>query len=235
MLLKVENLRVHYGSLEAIKGISLELEEGSLVALLGANGAGKSTVLRTISGLIKPTSGQILLQEKRIDGVSPHVIVAYGVTHVPEGRKVFPDMTVYENLKMGGYVQKDKAQFEESLNGVYELFPILKERTKQLAGTLSGGEQQMLAIGRSLMSNPKVILMDEPSIGLSPIMIEALIEAIAELHRIGRSIILVEQNAKIALGLATWSYVIELGKIVLEGSPKDISADKHIEEAYLGG
>ncbi len=235
MLLKVENLRVHYGSLEAIKGISLELEEGSLVALLGANGAGKSTVLRTISGLIKPTSGQILLQEKRIDGVSPHVIVAYGVTHVPEGRKVFPDMTVYENLKMGGYVQKDKAQFEESLNGVYELFPILKERTKQLAGTLSGGEQQMLAIGRSLMSNPKVILMDEPSVGLSPIMIAALIEAIAELHRIGRSIILVEQNAKIALGLATWGYVIELGKIVLEGSPKDISADKHIEEAYLGG
>lgn len=235
MLLKLDNVRVFYDSFEAVKGVSLELEEGSLISVLGANGAGKSTVLRTISGLTKPASGEILLQGKRIDGVPPHIIVAQGIAHVPESRRVFPDMTVYENLRMGGYVQKDKAQFEKDLNGVYELFPPLKERTKQAAGTLSGGEQQMLAIGRSLMSNPKVILMDEPSIGLSPIMVAALTEAIAELHRRGRSIILVEQNVKIALGLAEWGYVMELGRIVLEGSAKDIAGDKRIKESYLGG
>jgi branched-chain amino acid transport system ATP-binding protein len=234
MLLKVEDLVVRYGDVEAIKGISLELDEGGLVAVLGANGAGKSTLLRTISGLTKPTAGQILFQGNRIDGVLPHIIVARGVSHVAEGRRIFPDMLVRENLKMGGYNQRNRTQFEKDLNEVYELFPILQERRKQLAGTLSGGEQQMLAIGCSLMSNPKVILLDEPSLGLSPIMRSGLTEAIARLHQSGRSIILVEQNVKVAFELATYSYVLKLGEIVLSGRPKDIVDDQYIKEAYLG-
>jgi branched-chain amino acid transport system ATP-binding protein len=234
MLLKVEDLVVRYGDVEAIKGISLELDEGGLVAVLGANGAGKSTLLRTISGLTKPTAGQILFQGNRIDGVLPHIIVARGVSHVAEGRRIFPDMLVWENLKMGGYNQTNRTQFEKDLNGVYELFPKLQDRRKQLAGTLSGGEQQMLAIGCSLMSNPKVILLDEPSLGLSPIMRSSLTETIARLHQSGRSIILVEQNVKVAFELATYSYVLKLGEIVLSGRPKDIVDDQYIKEAYLG-
>jgi branched-chain amino acid transport system ATP-binding protein len=234
MLLKVEDLVVRYGDVEAIKGISLELDEGGLVAVLGANGAGKSTLLRTISGLTKPTAGQILFQGNRIDAVLPHIIVARGVSHVAEGRRIFPDMLVWENLKMGGYNQRNRTQFEKDLNEVYELFPKLQDRRKQLAGTLSGGEQQMLAIGCSLMSNPKVILLDEPSLGLSPIMRSSLTETIARLHQSGRSIILVEQNVKVAFELATYSYVLKLGEIVLSGRPKDIVDDQYIKEAYLG-
>ena len=234
MLLKVDNIRVFYDAVEAVRDVSLELEEGDLITLLGANGAGKSTVLKTISGLLKPASGQILFEGRRIDGVPPHLIVAMGVGHVPEGRRVFPFMTAYENLKMGGYIQKDRAEFEKALDTVYELFPRLKERAKQAAGTLSGGEQQMLAIGRSLMSNPKVLLMDEPSIGLAPIMGHAVAEAIAELHRRGRSIILVEQNAAVALRLARWGYVMETGRIVLQGSADTLASDKSVIEAYLG-
>ena len=234
MLVKVEDLVVRYGDVEAIKGISLELDEGGLVAVLGANGAGKSTLLRTISGLTKPTAGQILFQGNRIDGVLPHIIVARGVSHVAEGKRIFPDMLVWENLKMGGYNQRNRTQFEKDLNEVYELFPKLQDRRKQLAGTLSGGEQQMLAIGCSLMSNPKVILLDEPSLGLSPIMRSSLTEAIAKLHQSGRSIILVEQNVKVAFELATYSYVLKLGEIVLSGRPKDIVGDQYIKEAYLG-
>jgi len=235
MLLEVDNLRVCYDSFEAIKGISFALEEGDLITLLGANGAGKSTVLKTISGLVTPASGQILLEGERLNGFPPHIIAAKGIAHVPEGRRIFPYMTVYENLKMGGYTQRSKAQFNKDLGGVHELFPRLRERAKQQAGTLSGGEQQMLAIGRALMSNPKVILMDEPSIGLSPLMIEALSEAIMKLHRGGRSIILVEQNSKVALSLANRCYVMELGNVVLEGSARDIATDDRIKEAYLGG
>ena len=234
MLLKVENIRVYYDSVEAIRDVSIELEEGELVTLLGANGAGKTTVLNTISGLIKPASGQILFRGERIDGISPHRIVALGIGHVPEGRRVFPYMTVYENLKMGGYTQRDRVEFGKELDAVYELFPKLKERAKQAAGTLSGGEQQMLAIGRSLMSNPSVLLMDEPSIGLSPIMVAALADAIAELHRRGKSVILVEQNAAVALKLAQRGYVMETGRIVLEGTAETLASDKSVKEAYLG-
>jgi branched-chain amino acid transport system ATP-binding protein len=234
-LLKLENIIVHYGSIEAVKGVFIKLEEGDLIGLVGANGAGKSTILRTISGLEKPTSGQILLRGERIEGVPPENVVMKGISHVPEGRRVFPYMTVYENLRMGGYIQKDKAQFEDSLYEVYELFPGLKKKSRQAAGTLSGGEQQMLAIGRALMNNPKILLMDEPTIGLAPLMVEMLVEGIVKLRHRGLSIILVEQNVRVALDIVTWCHVMELGRIVLEGPTKDIIGDERIKEAYLGG
>lgn len=234
-LLELKNIVVRYGSVEAVSDISLHLENGELVALVGANGAGKSTVLRTISGLNKPVSGQILLRGERIDAVPPHSIVAKGVGHVPEGKGVFPDMTVYENLRMGGYIQKRKRGFEQNLDEVYELFPELKKRNKQLAGTLSGGEQQMLAIGRALMSSPKILLMDEPTTGLAPYLVEMLAEGIVEMGQKGISIVLVEQNVKVALDLAKQCYVMELGKIVLSGPAKDIADDERVKEAYLGG
>lgn len=234
-LLKLENIIVHYGSIEAVKGVSIKLEEGDLIGLVGANGAGKSTLLRTISGLEKPTSGQILLRGEKIDGVPPENVAMKGISHVPEGRRVFPYMTVYENLRMGGYIQKDKAQFEDSLYEVYELFPELKKKGRQAAGTLSGGEQQMLAIGRALMNNPKILLMDEPTIGLAPLMVEILVEGIVKLRHRGLSIILVEQNVRVALDIVTWCHVMELGRIVLEGPTKDIIGDERIKEAYLGG
>lgn len=233
-LLKLENIVVRYGTVEAIKGISMELERGSLIAVVGANGAGKSTILRTISGLEKVTSGRILLDGERIDGASPTSIVARGISHVPEGRKLFPNMMVYENLKMGGYIEKDKARFEESLHKVYELFPVLKSRSRQLAGTLSGGEQQMLAIGRALMSNPRILLMDEPTTGLAPYLVTMLSESIAELSSKGLSIVLVEQNVRFALDLAYWCYVTELGRIALEGPADNIRNNEHVKEAYLG-
>jgi len=234
-LLKLENIIVHYGGIEAVKGVSMKLEEGDLIGLVGANGAGKSTILRTISGLEKPTSGQILLRGERIEGVAPENVVMKGISHVPEGRRVFPYMTVYENLRMGGYIQKDKAQFEDSLYEVYELFLGLKKKSRQAAGTLSGGEQQMLAIGRALMNNPKILLMDEPTIGLAPLMVEMLVEGIVKLRHRGLSIILVEQNVRVALDIVTWCHVMELGRIVLEGHTKDIIGDERIKEAYLGG
>ena len=235
LLLKLKNIVVHYGSIEAVKGVSIKLKEGDLIGLVGANGAGKSTLLRAISGLEKPTSGEILLRGERIGGITPQNVVMKGISHVPEGKRVFPYMTVYENLRMGGFIQKDRAKFKDRLHEVYELFPQLKNKCSQEAGTLSGGEQQMLAIGRALMNNPKVLLMDEPTIGLAPLIVELLIEGIVKLRRRGLSILLVEQNIRAALDIVTWCYVMELGRIVLEGSPADVAADKLVKEAYLGG
>jgi branched-chain amino acid transport system ATP-binding protein len=235
MLLELKGIVAHYGGVEAVKGVSLELEKGKLIGLVGPNGAGKTTILRTISGLKKPSSGQILLQGERIDGALPESIVAKGVSQVPEGRRVFPYMTVYENLRMGGYLQQNKKRFEENLCYVYELFPILKIKNRQMAGTLSGGEQQMLAIGRALMSNPRIVLMDEPTIGLAPYLVEALAEAIVGLRHKGISVILAEQNVKVALDVVTWCYVMELGVIVLQGPPQDLTHDERILKAYLGG
>lgn len=234
MLLKVENVTVYYDKVEAVRGVSIQLREGDFITILGANGAGKSTILRVISGLIKPASGQILFRGGRIDGTPAHSIVAKGIGHVPEGRRVFPYMSVYENLRMGGFTQKDGVQFGRDLDMVYELFPILKERSGQGAGTLSGGEQQMLAIGRSLMSNPAVLLMDEPSIGLSPAVTAAIVESLVELNRRGKSIVLVEQNAAIALKIARWGYVLETGRVTLEGPVDVLANDKLVREAYLG-
>ncbi|MCJ7792336.1 MAG: ABC transporter ATP-binding protein [Dehalococcoidia bacterium] len=235
MLLELENIIVHYGSVAVINGVSITLEQGELVAIVGANGAGKSTLLRTISGLIKPTSGQILLRGKRVDGISPHDIVSKGIAHVPEGRKIFPYMTVYENLRMGGYILKGRGYFHENLENVYELFPVLKNRVKQAAGTLSGGEQQMLAIARALMNSPKILLMDEPTVGLSPSMVNLLTKGIVQLKQKGISIILVEQNVRVALDVSVRCYVMELGCIVLEGSPEELASDRRVQDAYLGG
>ncbi len=234
-LLNVENIRVHYGSVEAIKEFSMDVEEGKLDALIGANGAGKSTVLKVVSGLIKPTSGQILFQGKRIDGCSPQSILAQGISHVPEGRRIFPYMTVYENLKMGAFIQNDKLQFKKDLDMVYSLFPELKEKSRQAGGTLSGGQQQMLAISRALMSNPKILLMDEPSIGLSPLLVKALAESIVELTEQGISILLVEQNVRMALEISEKIYVMETGRISLSGRAEDLINDQRIKESYLGG
>ncbi len=235
LLLKLKNIVVHYDSIEAVKGVSIKLKEGDLIGLVGANGAGKSTLLRAISGLEKPTSGEILLKGERIEGIPPQNVVMKGISHVPEGKRLFPYMTVYENLRMGGFIQKDKVKFKDSLYEVYELFPLLKSKCSQAAGTLSGGEQQMLAIGRALMNNPKVLLMDEPTIGLAPLIVELLVEGIVKLRRRGLSIILVEQNVRATLDVVTWCYVMELGRIVLEGHSKDVGADKLVKEAYLGG
>lgn len=235
MLLEVKDLTVLYDRVEALKGISLTVEEGNIVVLIGSNGAGKTTTLRTISGLKRPTAGQILFKRKRIDIASPQSIVAEGIAHVPEGRRTFPYMTVYENLRMGAYLQKDKTGFYKDLEKVYEYFPILKERAKQQAGSLSGGEQQMLAIARALMARPTLLLMDEPSLGLSPIVVTAIGTIISNLNREeGMSILLVEQNARMALRLAQRGYVMETGSVILEGDAKDLINDKRVIKAYLG-
>jgi branched-chain amino acid transport system ATP-binding protein len=234
VLVKLENVKIRYGNVEAVSDVSFGLEDGDFVTLLGANGAGKSSILRALSGLIRPASGRILFDGRMINGVPPHIIVAQGMTHVPEGRRVFPLMTTYENLKMGGYVQRDNNEFNKNLRLVYNLFPRLEERARQAAGTLSGGEQQMLAIGRSMMSSPRVILMDEPSIGLAPLVVTELAESIVELNRRGISIILVEQNATMALGVSRWGYVMETGRIVLSGPSHLLANDKSVREIYLG-
>jgi len=235
MLLEVSDLRVHYDQLEALKGVCMELEEGAVIVLIGANGAGKSTMLRTISGLHKPTSGQIWFHGKRIDGAPPESIVAEGIAHVPEGRRVFPYMTVYENLRMGSYIRKDTREVNKDIEMIYQDFPILKERAKQQAGKLSGGEQQMLAIARALMSKPRLVLMDEPTLGLSPLMVKTVANIITGINARGTSILLVEQNARMALRVARWAYVMETGRITLEGSTGDLAKDERIKKAYLGG
>ncbi len=233
-LLEVKDLQVYYGVIQALKGISFEVNEGEVIALIGANGAGKSTTLHTITGLKSPKSGSVFFDGKDITKLPAHKIVALGMAHVPEGRRVFSQLTVYENLKMGAYTQKDKQKFEESLQMVYERFPRLKERKNQSAGTLSGGEQQMLAMGRALMSNPKILLMDEPSMGLSPILVNEIFDIIQSVSASGTTVLLVEQNAKKALAIADRAYVLETGRIVKEGPASVLMNDESIKKAYLG-
>ena len=235
MLLEVDDLSVNYGSAQALKGVSLTVDDGEVVALIGANGAGKTTLLRTISGLKSPQSGRILFQGEPIDGVPAYEIVKRGVAQVPEGRVVFGPMSVYDNLKMGAYLRKDKKAVLADLERVYSLFPILKERRKQLSVSLSGGEQQMLAVGRALMTAPKLLLMDEPSMGLSPIMVEQVARIVRDIHEAGIGILLVEQNASMALALAARAYVLEVGSIVLEGTSSVVDGDDKVRKAYLGG
>ncbi len=234
-MLKVENLHINYGFIEAVKGIDFEVNDGEIVALIGANGAGKTTTMHALSGLIKPKSGTITLDNKDITRVPANKIVSLGLIQVPEGRHVFASQTVLENLTLGAYLCKDKKLIEANLNHVFELFPRLKERQKQLAGTLSGGEQQMLAMGRALMSNPKVLLLDEPSMGLSPLLVKEIFAIIKEINENGTTVFVVEQNAKMALEIAHRAYVMETGKIVLSGTGKELLASDAVSKAYLGG
>ncbi len=233
-LLNVNHLRVKYDEMEALKGISFELDRGLIGALIGANGAGKSTTLNTISGLIAPFSGEIHYLGERIDGLPPEKIVSLGISQVPEGRKVFPQLTVLENLRMGAYLRKDKQDIARDLAMVFQRFPILRERSKQSGGNLSGGEQQMLAVGRSLMSHPKLLLMDEPTMGLSPLMCKAISEIIVDINRSGISIFLVEQNARMALKLSSRGFILETGKLTLEGESHTLMNSEYIKKAYLG-
>ena len=233
-MLKVEDLHVYYGSIHAIKGVSFEVNEGEIVTLIGANGAGKSTTLNTVSGLLKPRSGMITFEGKGIVGIGASRIVGLGMALCPEGRRVFQQMTVRENLEMGGF-SRPKEEIPGSLENVFQRFPRLKEREKQIAGTLSGGEQQMLAMGRALMSKPKLLMLDEPSMGLAPILVEQIFDIIKELHAAGTTILLVEQNAQMALSIADRAYVLGTGKITISGSAKDVLEDDRVREAYLGG
>ena len=233
-MLRIDELKVRYGGIEAVKGISFEVPEGKIVTLIGANGAGKSTTLRTIAGLIRPAEGRVRLQAEDLTGLSPDKIVSKGVTLVPEGRHVFPDLTVLENLKIGAYLRSDRENMDHDLNWVYELFPRLKERSWQAAGTLSGGEQQMLAVGRALMSRPKLIMMDEPSLGLAPIVVRGIFDIIKEINRMGVTVLLVEQNANMALQIADIGYVLETGRITLSGPGRELMANEQVKKAYLG-
>ena len=231
-MLKIDELKVSYGGIEAVKGITFEVPDGKIVTLIGANGAGKSTTLRSIAGLVKPAHGRIHLQGEDITALSPDRIVSKGITLVPEGRHVFPDLTVLENLKIGAYLRKDS--LEADLNWVYELFPRLKERSWQAAGTLSGGEQQMLAVGRALMSRPKIIMMDEPSLGLAPIVVKGIFDIIREINKQGVTVLLIEQNANMALRIADVGYVLETGRITLAGSGRELLTNEAVKKAYLG-
>ena len=233
-MLKIENLHVSYGAVRAIKGISLDVNDGELVSLIGANGAGKTTTLHTISGLVPAESGSIMLDDKDLRKIAPNKIIDLGLAHVPEGRHVFARMTVEENLAMGAYIVKDKAKIKKQLELVYSHFPRLSERAKQLAGTLSGGEQQMLAMGRALMTEPKMLLLDEPSMGLSPILVKEIFSIIKSLHANGITILLVEQNAKMALSISDRAYVLETGLISMSGKASDLLNDDKVRRAYLG-
>jgi branched-chain amino acid transport system ATP-binding protein len=235
MLLEMKGIIVHYEKVEVLKSISLEIEPGQIVALIGANGAGKTTTLRTISGLKRPTSGEIWYGGKNIGQISPKKIVELGVVHVPEGRRIFSNMTVYENLVLGAFSRKDKKEVEKDLAERYKQFPRLNERKKQQAGSLSGGEQQMLAIARALMAKPKLMLLDEPTMGLSPLVVGLVADIIREINQNGVSVLLVEQNARVALRLAEKGYVLETGNIVLGGPSKEIKDNDHVKQAYLGG
>ncbi len=234
MLLNVENINVFYGAIHAIKDVSFHVDEGEIVTLIGANGAGKSTTLKTISGLLHSKTGSITFQGKNLAGTPPHKLVAEGLAHVPEGRRVFLQMTVEENLDMGAYIMGGKGN-PEGLERVYELFPRLQERRRQIAGTLSGGEQQMLAMGRALMSSPRLLMLDEPSMGLAPILVDQIFDIIVSLHKKGSTILLVEQNAQMALSVADRGYVLETGKIVKSAPAKELLNDESVKAAYLGG
>lgn len=233
-MLSVKDLHVHYGAIHAIKGVSLEVNDGEVVSLIGANGAGKTTILHTISGLIKATSGSITLGSTNLRATEPYNIIKLGMAHVPEGRHVFARMTVMENLKMGAYMLNNKEQVTKNIEEIFQSFPRLKERARQLAGTLSGGEQQMLATGRALMTNPKMLLMDEPSMGLSPILVKEIFRIIQTLHERGITILLVEQNAKVALSVSSRAYVLETGSIVMSGNAAELMEDDRVRKAYLG-
>jgi branched-chain amino acid transport system ATP-binding protein len=234
-LLALRDVHVCYGKVEALKGVSLELFEGEITALIGANGAGKTTTLKTISGLHHPTAGSIVLAGRRIDGLPPHQIVSLGVCQAPEGRGTFPGMSVAENLAMGAYARRDRAGVARAYERVYNLFPILAERRSQPAGTLSGGEQQMLAIGRALMARPKVLLLDEPSMGLAPLLVQQILAIIEEINAQGTTILLVEQNAQAALRRADRAYVLETGRVVMEAAAADLLGNEAVQRAYLGG
>ena len=234
MMLNVNEMNVFYGPIHAVKGVSFDVNEGEIVTLIGANGAGKSTILKTISGLMHPKQGDIHFMGQRINATPPHRIVTKGLAHVPEGRRIFTKLTVEENLEMGAFTA-ERNGIEENLDKVYKQFPRLDERRKQIAGTLSGGEQQMLAIGRALMSNPKLIMLDEPSMGLAPILVEQVFDIIRELHAAGTTILLVEQNAQMALAVADRAYVLETGKITLSGTGKELAESESVQKAYLGG
>jgi branched-chain amino acid transport system ATP-binding protein len=234
-MLKIEDINVYYGNIHALKGVSLDINEGEIVTLIGANGAGKSTLLKTISGLLKPKNGSILFEGQSISGKVAQSIVKQGLSHVPEGRRVFANMSVEENLELGAYLRKDKQGIKEDFEKVYNLFPRLLERRKQLSGTLSGGEQQMLAMGRALMARPKLLLLDEPSMGLAPLLVKTIFRIIEEINKSGTTILLVEQNANMALSIADRAYVIETGKIVISGSSEELNQSDQIRMAYLGG
>ncbi|WAC17754.1 ABC transporter ATP-binding protein [Luteolibacter sp. SL250] len=234
-MLEVENLHVSYGAIKALHGVSLKVEKGSIVTLIGANGAGKSTTLRALSGLVKPAAGSIRYDGHEISRLPANKVVADGLCHVPEGRMIFSNLTVAENLKMGAYLQRDKKWIAEQTDYVFGLFPRLKERASQAAGTLSGGEQQMLAIGRALLSKPKFLMLDEPSLGIAPLLVKTIFERIVEINREqGLTILLVEQNANLALDVSSYGYVLETGKILLEGPSAELKANPQVQEAYLG-
>jgi branched-chain amino acid transport system ATP-binding protein len=233
-MLRVENLSVNYGAIKALKGICCEVHQGEIVALIGANGAGKTTILNTISGIVSPIDGKIFFGDTELTRVPPHEIVKLGICQVPEGRRVFAKMSVLENLEMGGYSLNDRAKMEAGIAQAFRLFPRLEERKKQLARTLSGGEQQMLAMGRALMSSPKLLLLDEPSMGLAPMLVEKIFEIIGEINKSGTTIMLVEQNAHMALSIANRAYVLETGEMVLSGNAKDLAENPEVRKAYLG-
>lgn len=233
-MLAIENVDVNYGAIRALIDVSLAVEEGEIVALIGANGAGKSTTLRTISGLVKPARGRIVFDGQELQKSPPHKIVEMGISQVPEGRRVFPLMTVLENLEMGAFIRKDRGGIKEDIKKVFTKFPRLEERKKQPAGTLSGGEQQMLAIGRALMSKPKLMLMDEPSMGLAPMLVQEIFNIVKEINQGGTTILLVEQNARMALSVAHRGYVLETGQVVISGNAKDLITNEEVQKAYLG-
>ena len=234
-MLKIDDINVYYGAIHAIKGISLTVNQGEIVTLIGANGAGKSTTLRTISGLLKPKTGSITFQGQDIAGTPAHKIVGLGISQVPEGRRIFTEMTVMENLDLGAFIRKDKDGIAADKKRVFELFPRLEERQDQVAGTLSGGEQQMLAMGRALMSRPKLLLLDEPSMGLAPLLIKEIFSIIEDINKSGTTVLLVEQNADMALSIANRAYVLETGRITLSGDAKKLAASEDVRKAYLGG
>lgn len=234
-MLKVENLHVHYGAIHALKGVSIEVPQGQIITLIGANGAGKSTTLRTLSGLLRATEGRILLEGKEIQRLPAQDIVKLGMSQVPEGRRVFSHMTVRENLDLGAYIRSDKKGIDEDMEKVFSRFPRLKEREKQLAGTLSGGEQQMLAMGRALMSRPRLLLLDEPSMGLAPLLVKEIFNIVKDINQTGTTVLLVEQNAHMALAIANYAYVLETGSVKLEGNAKELANSSEVKAAYLGG
>lgn len=234
-MLKVNGINVYYGTIHALKGLDFQVEQGEIVTLIGANGAGKTTTLRTISGLMRPKSGEILFQGENIIRKSPNLIVQSGLSHVPEGRRIFANLTVMENLEMGAFIRKDKQELKKDYDTVFARFPRLEERKKQLSGTLSGGEQQMLAMGRALMARPKILLLDEPSMGLAPLFVKEIFSIIQDINRAGTTVLLVEQNANMALSIAHRAYVLETGRITLSGNASELAKSPEIRKAYLGG